>query len=244
MLNKTFCHVDGVSENTEKILWKNGVCDWNYFIENFENIDCIPKSKLEKIRSEILFSIDKLNANNLNYFKEKIPSKEHYRLKDYGKIAYVDIETTGLSRWTDIITMVGIYDGVEARSYVAGKDLEEGYERLKDFDIVVTFNGKNFDMPFIEQKCGEKFDVVHLDLRFMLAEFGLKGGLKKIEKELGITRDEEVEGVDGFEAVRLWRRYKNGDENALRKLLIYNKEDIVNLKTLLDYYLKRKISYL
>ena len=58
---------------------------------------------------------------------------------------------------------------------------------------------------------------------------------------MGIQRDDEVENVNGFEAVRLWKKYKNGDVNALRKLLIYNKEDIVNLKYLLDYYLKNKI---
>ncbi len=240
MLKKTFCHTCGISAETEKILWENGVCDWNYFLENFENIDCIPKSKLEKIKTEILFSIENLNEKNLDYFREKIPAKEHYRLIDWGNIAYVDIETTGLSRWTDEITMIGIYDGVDARSYISGVDLDEAYERLKDFDIVVTFNGKSFDLPFIEQKCGYKFDIVHLDLRFMLSEFGLRGGLKKIERELGITRDDEVAEVDGFEAVKLWRRYKRGDENALRKLLIYNKEDIVNLKTLLEYYINRK----
>lgn len=243
MLKKTFCHIDGISENTEKILLNNGVCDWDYFIKNFDNINCIPKKKLEKIRNEILFSKQMLDEKNLNYFKEKVPSKLHYRLANYGKIAYVDIETTGLSRYTDIITMIGIYDGNIAKSYVAGADLDEAYKKLNEFDIVVTFNGKTFDMPFIEYKSNKKYDLIHLDLRFMLKEFGLAGGLKNIEKELGITRPDEVDGVDGFEAVRLWRKYKNGDEGALRKLLIYNKEDIVNLKYLLSWYLNKKKSF-
>lgn len=241
MLKKTFCHIDGISENTEKILHENGVCDWDYFLDNFENISCLPTKKLQKIRNEILFSQQNLENNNLNYFKEKIPKHLHYRLKDYGKIAYLDIETTGLSRYTDIITMVGIYDGKTAKSYIHGQDLEEAYEKLKEFDIVVTFNGKTFDIPFIEHHAKQKYDLIHFDLRFMLKEFGLSGGLKKIEQNLGIIRDDEVIGVDGFEAVRLWRKYKNGDENALRKLLIYNKEDIVNLKYLLDYYLENKV---
>ncbi len=240
MLKKTFCHVSGISENTEKVLWENGVSDWDYFLENFENISCIGKSKLNKIKSELLFSKQNLDENNLSYFKDKIPNKEHYRMKNYGKIAYVDIETTGLSKYTDIITMIGIYDGTTAKSYISGQDLEEAYEKLKEFDIIVTFNGKSFDIPFIEHHAKQKYNIIHFDLRFMLKEFGLAGGLKKIETQLGIVRPDEVDGVDGFEAVRLWRRYKKGDENALKKLLIYNKEDIVNLKDLLDYYLKRK----
>ena len=95
-------------------------------------------------------------------------------------------------------------------------------------------------MPFIEQKSGEKFDFVHFDLRFLLKELGYAGGLKKIEKELGIVRDGEVAEVDGREAVRLWKRYLRGDENALRILLKYNEEDIVNLDYLLNFYLSEK----
>lgn len=242
MLKKTFCHVEGISENTEKILWDNGVSNWDYFIENFENINCISKSKLNKIKSELFFSQENLKENNLLYFKDKIPQKEYFRLKNYGKIAYVDIETTGLSKYTDIITMIGIYDGKTAKSYIQGQDLNQAYEKLKEFNIIVTFNGKSFDMPFIEHHSKQKFNYIHLDLRYMLKEFGLTGGLKKIETQLGIVRPEEVEGVNGFDAIRLWRRYKNGDQSALKKLLIYNKEDIVNLKFLLDYYINLRLS--
>ncbi len=240
MIKKTFSHTPGISQDSEKLLWANGINTWDEFLENFDNITCMPQSKLDKIKTEILFSIEHLQNNNLNYFKEKLISKDHYRLKDYGKIAYVDIETTGLSKYTDVITMIGIYDGETPRSYIRGQDLEEAYERLKQFDIIVTFNGKTFDMPFIEYHSKNKYDCIHLDLRFMLKELGLAGGLKKIEQQLGITRDDEVEGVDGFEAVRLWRRYQKGDQDALRKLLIYNKEDIVNLKYLLNYFLEQK----
>lgn len=240
MIQKTFCHTDGISENSEEILWKNNINSWNDFLNNFESISCLPKSKLEKIRSEILFSKEHLENNNLKYFKEKLNPKLHHRLSSYGRIAYVDIETTGLSKYTDEITMIGIYDGENPKSYVSGFDLEEGYEKLKEFDIIVTFNGKTFDMPFIEYKAKRKYNFIHLDLRYLLKEFGLAGGLKKIECELGVSRDDEVASVDGFEAVRLWRKYKRGDEDALRILLKYNKEDIVNLKFLLNWYLEKK----
>jgi uncharacterized protein len=69
---------------------------------------------------------------------------------------------------------------------------------------------------------------------------GLQGGLKSIECQLGINRDADLEGVDGFEAVRLWNQYRRGNQAALEKLLRYNEQDIVNLKTLLHYFLEKK----
>ena len=240
MLKKTFCHCNGISENTERILWANGINSWEEFLENYENIPYLTQSQLSKIRTEILFSLDYLNENKLSYFKEKLPTKEHYRLINHGKIAFVDIETTGLSKYSDEITVVGIYDGEQPHIYIKGKNLEEAKSKLEEFDIIVTFNGKLFDIPFLEYKFKTKYDIIHLDLRFMLKELGFKGGLKKIEREVGITRGDEIADVDGFEAVRLWRRYTHGDNSALAKLILYNKEDIINLKTLLNYYLDKK----
>ena len=75
----------------------------------------------------------------------------------------------------------------------------------------------------------------------MLKEFNLSGGLKRIERELGLTRDEEVKDIDGFEAVILWKKYKyHNDLKSLEKLKKYNIEDIENLEVLLNWYLKNK----
>ena len=42
-----------------------------------------------------------------------------------------------------------------------------------------------------------------------------------------------VRGVDGYMAVRLWYEYvNNNDQEALRTLLDYNREDVVNLRLL------------
>ena len=62
-------------------------------------------------------------------------------------------------------------------------------------------------------------------------ENNLYGGFKAVEQQLGIPR--RLRGIGGLEAVMLWLRYKNnGDQNALALLLQYNKEDVVNLKSL------------
>jgi len=126
---------------------------------------------------------------------------------------------------------------------VNGQNLLDAREKLKEFEILVTFNGKQFDMPFIEHHFDYKYDAVHLDLRYMLKELGLQGGLKNIEMQLGINRGDELKGIDGFEAVRLWHQYKRGNLDALQKLLRYNEQDIVNLKLLLQHYLDSKHSH-
>lgn len=240
MLRRTFCHTPGISKESEEALWKNNILDWDSFLSNEERIDFLGPSKTRKLKEEILISKSNLENNNLNYFRDKLNPRDHYRLVNHGKVCFLDIETTGLSKYVDELTVLGIYDGKETFIYVKNNNMEEAVEHLKKYDIIVTFNGKRFDLPFIEHKFKTSLNVVHLDLMYMLKEFGLKGGLKNIEKELGICRAEEVENVDGFEAVRLWNRYLKGDRKALGKLIKYNEEDIVNLKYLLDYYIKQK----
>lgn len=59
----------------------------------------------------------------------------------------------------------------------------------------------------------------------------LYGGLKGVERQLSIER--ESVGIDGRIAVRLWLSYRlYGDEQALTTLLVYNREDVLNLETL------------
>ena len=91
---------------------------------------------------------------------------------------------------------------------------------IADYELVITFNGACFDLPFIK-RCfpGISLPKGHIDLRFVLKKMGLGGGLKKIEKDTGIIRSDEIEGVDGFEAVRLWQQYQWGDEKALSTLI-------------------------
>ena len=74
----------------------------------------------------------------------------------------------------------------------------------------------------------------HIDLRFFLKRLGYRGGLKAIEKSLGLSRDSAIEGIDGYEAVLLWRAYQWGDESALDRLILYNTADIIHLKPLME----------
>ena len=91
-------------------------------------------------------------------------------------------------------------------------------------------------MPFIRgELSGADMDLFHVDLRFEMRKLGYMGGLKRIEKMLGIQRSEETQGMDGFEAVALWKRYERGDKGALKLLMDYNREDVENLKPLMEF---------
>jgi uncharacterized protein YprB with RNaseH-like and TPR domain len=110
----------------------------------------------------------------------------------------------------------------------------QGVRRLLDgVDEVYTYNGSRFDLPFIRHKLDVdlKKCFVHTDLMYDCWRHNLKGGLKKVEVMLGIRR--RLPEVDGFMAVRLWWDYVNNQNpGALRMLLEYNREDVVNLHTL------------
>jgi uncharacterized protein YprB with RNaseH-like and TPR domain len=155
----------------------------------------------------------------------------------------LDIETTGLGFADCDITVVGIHICNGNRTdcvQLVGRDITSCgiLEVLEGVDIIYTYNGSRFDLPFIHSKLGINLEAmfVHRDLMYDCWRHNLKGGLKAVERQLGIDRD--VKGVDGFEAVRLWWRYVDSfDLEALGTLLAYNKEDVVNLKTLKEMLL-------
>jgi len=76
---------------------------------------------------------------------------------------------------------------------------------------------------------GVRFDIPHFDLCFAAKRLGFRGGLKRLETEMGIERDEDVRGLDGYDAVRLWEHARSGSEEARSLLIKYNREDTVNL---------------
>lgn len=55
---------------------------------------------------------------------------------------------------------------------------------------------------------------------------------------LGIVR--KTEGLNGYDAVKLWKKWvEEKDKNSLRKLILYNKEDVVNIKKIMDYIIAK-----
>jgi uncharacterized protein len=242
MLKSTFCHISGISARSEQQLWSAGIHSWDHL----DAAAPVPISsrRRETILGQVEESRRRLTAADPSYFAERLPSQQLWRLfPDFrGCIAYLDIETTGLSPLGSYITTIALYDGRKIRHYVRGDNLEQFRRDIDDYSLIVTYNGKCFDIPFIRQAMGLKMDQAHIDLRYVLRSLGYSGGLKGCEKRLGLDRG-DLEGVDGFFAVLLWEDYRqSGNPRTLETLLAYNIQDVVNLETLLVMAYNLKIA--
>jgi uncharacterized protein YprB with RNaseH-like and TPR domain/predicted nuclease with RNAse H fold/dephospho-CoA kinase len=186
---------------------------------------------------ELELSRRALERKQLEYFAENLPKHEHYRLA-YAfpdETIFVDIETTGLSRYYDYITLVGVSRGNSHYVHLRGTNPKNLIEAINSAKVVVTFNGSLFDLPFLTQEFGAlRLPKVHIDLRFLSRRVGLKGGQKELEERLSLKRPTEIVGVRGDSAPVLWHRFRRGDEDALRKLILYNHSDVHGMKGIFD----------
>ena len=244
VLEESLKILSGISEKKEKWLKRNNIKIWDDILKNGENF--FNKKDLKKLKKEINQAKKHLLRKDIKYFQKKLDPKDYYLLyynfKD--KACFLDIETTGLDDQGDV-TILGIADSIgRYRVYVNGINLNEKniIKYLKNFRIVITFYGSRFDIPFIKKKfpnLGKKLSkMVHLDLCFLGHRVGFKGGLKFIEKQVGIERENEISGLTGYDAVKLWNRYKLGDIKSLITLIKYNRSDVLNLLKLIDIEIK------
>ena len=125
--------------------------------------------------------------------------------------AYLDIETTGLSPTNCDITVIGIYlcNGSDTKfTQLVGKDITMGgiSESLVGVSKIHTYNGSRFDLPFIASRVGVDLaqSIEHRDLMYDCWKCNLYGGLKSVEKQLGIQR--QLTEMNGYEAVRELRK--------------------------------------
>ncbi len=239
MLANTFCHIPGIGEKTERRLWSSGITSWELMCTTSQ-LAGTPRLRPSWTR-HAEESRHQHASRNLRYFAERLPSSQAWRLfKDAeDSCAFLDIETTGLVG--SEITTAALYDGESIRYYVNGDNLQQFADDLQDYRLLVTYNGKCFDLPCIEHYFGRRLNHAHIDLRYPLHSLGIRGGLKACEKQLGIRRP-GLEDVDGFVAVLLWHEYRTtGSRKALETLLAYNILDAVNLHALMVRAYNKKL---
>ncbi len=238
MLTSTFLHAQGIGPRTERRLWEAGVLSWEQALAAPPRSLPLTRSQRGLLLPVLEESVAALARGDASYFARVLPAREHWRAAPQfaERTGFLDIETNGGVR-ADSITVVGVYDSAESRMYVKYRDLDDFADDARRFALWVTFFGGGFDLPLLRRRFPHvPFDQLHIDLCPALRRLGFKGGLKSIEQQLGIRRPPEVEGLDGWHAVQLWRQWRrHGDEDALRLLLAYNREDIENLYPLLAF---------
>ena len=174
-----------------------------------------------------------------------MPQSEMWRLYDFFKedAVFLDIETTGLSKSNDDITVFGLYDGINTKIMIKGINLDYNAlkKELQKYKLIVTFNGASFDLPFIEKRYPNLLPKIpNFDVKSVTDRLELRGGLKNIEKMLGIKRNPIIEKFYGGDALTLWRMYRaTGDDYYLNLLVEYNEYDIVNLKIIAEHCVKK-----
>jgi len=236
--------LERVKKGIEENLWRQGINSWDSFL-NSGKVDGLSITRKKYYDRKIIEARNALYNFDSAYFVNLLPQSEYYRLYDFFKedCVFLDIETTGLDPKNDDITVIGLFDGIHTKTMI--KNINLDYENLKNelkkYKLMVTFNGSSFDVPFINKIYpGLLPRIPNFDLRTITSRLNLKGGLKEIEKKLGIKRNKIIEKFYGGDALTLWRMYKaTGDDYYINLLVEYNGEDIINLKTIADYCIEK-----
>jgi uncharacterized protein YprB with RNaseH-like and TPR domain len=232
LLTSTYIHIRGIRPAHERALWDQGALTWQHFLAEPQKWD-LGGQAMAPIHRAVAASLRHYEAGEYQYFARRLNRKEHWRAfaEFREQLAYLDIETQGTR--DDCVTVVGLYDGVEYRSFVRGENLADFPDAISHFSGIVTYFGTGFDLPMLLREFPNlEFDQFHIDLCPTLHRLGYRGGLKSVERQFGIERSARTSGLSGRDAVILWRRARSGDQAALDLLIEYNREDVVNLERL------------
>lgn len=231
----------GIGEKKEKQLFGVGVYNWESLLQ-YQKQKNDPLLPAESILEERKVELEvQLSESNFSFFTTELPSLEYWRLWQNfpERFCFLDIETTGISE-SSVTTVVSIYQNHRMQTFERGKDLEFLFDSITPEDILVTYNGKRFDVPFLEREFHYRVKNPQLDLMNLLHSIGIKGGLKKSEVQLGLVRPDEIAGMDGRQAPLLWFEYQRTNNlEALEKLIAYNREDTKNLEIVLEKTIDR-----
>ncbi len=239
ILERTFVLLDRVGARTERRIWEQGVRHWDDFLDRRAVGPFSPARKAEA-DEVIARAKEALRSRDATFFEPRLGGAHIWRLyPSFARdAAFLDIETTGISRMS-AITVVGILRGDDFRHLVRFRDLTraELSAALGASPLLITYNGAGFDLPMLRHHLPvPELMRPHLDLRFAAHRVGLHGGLKGIERAIGVVRDREFAMMTGEDAVRLWHLWeRKGNARALDLLLRYNRADVVNMRAVAEH---------
>ena len=153
MIRNTFSMLNGIGEKLERRLWEGGILTWADFLEAGD-ISCLGPEKKGFHDCSLALAAKRLEERDAAFFAKTVKRREHWRLFEIFRTetVFLDIETNGYQPGSGgYVTVVGLYDGYEWRSLVAGENLtvENLNKELSGYKCLVTYYGASFDIPFL-----------------------------------------------------------------------------------------------
>lgn len=239
MLTHSLCCFRGISAEAERRLWREGCLAWDQLPRAGH---ALSSRKAADVAAQLPGLRAALDGGVADFFLRRLPVGHRLRVwPDFvSGTTFLDVETTGLEP-RDELTVIGVYrDGCQ-QTFVLGRNLPDFLRIWRQTTVLVTFNGTRFDWPVLARTFGLVSLPPHIDLLAEARAFGYAGGLKAIERALGVRRSEGEAG-DGELAVSLWRQFvNNGSEASLCHLLRYNGQDVRSLVVLAREVLRRSM---
>ena len=168
------------------------------------------------------------------------------------RLLFLDTETTGLSGGAGTLAfMIGLgyveNDRFVTEQYLIGDYPDEldmlikVAERVRAFDGLVTFNGRTFDVPLIQNRLTMMRldalpELAHIDLLLPARRLWKKrlGSVRLSVLEEKVLRCGRVDDLPGSEAPRRFFDYlKTGDRALLTPVLEHNRQDVCSMAALL-----------
>lgn len=174
-----------------------------------------------------------------------VPEYPVENFADKNKILFLDIETTGFTARNSNLYLIGVVYFQDEQWHTIQwfaenyedelQILNAFFEFAANYSFIIHYNGNNFDLPYLLQKCTQyklsyQFDSFEgVDIYRRIQPYRDLLGLsdlkqKTIEEFLGINRDDPYSGRELISKYHDYVCSKNTD--LMNEILLHNEEDL------------------